>query len=553
MTYGTLKPDFYLKNKKYFDERLITVLENLDKKNKELKETVEIYQAKRLMDQQKIRDLRVKLKDVSVQIFNLKSKKKSDDERIKDLEDIMNNTVTNLYDELGNVIQENSDLRDRIKQLEDELKKYKSMNSVKTDSTNSNLPPSQDEFRKTGSTRPKSNKPVGGQKGHKVHRKQLEKADHIICRRVRKAPTGAEKAVDQDGNVYYAVQEISCSLQTTITEYRYYVDEANGEDLDEEVMNKYRISSVTYSSSVKALALYMNFKGAIALDRLCTMLSEISDGKINIRPGTIVNWTVEFSKLSEAERKKIADRLLKSEVLHVDETGWKVNGKIEWLHAVSNGKDALYFMTDKRSGEDGPIGFLQDYENTLTHDHFKPYYTRLPDTITHTECNAHIDRAMKRGIDQYDSIACAAIVSHLHNILNKKYAYLEEGKTCADEKDIEEIRNQYRSIIAAELERYAAENPGIPRDVEADYIKVFRRMLECEDEHLRFFTDFKVDYTNTVAERCMRTAKARKKISGQSKNMDRGKDFANIQSIIQTANWNGQNTLNTMREIIEGR
>lgn len=92
---------------------------------------------------------------------------------------------------------------------------------------------------------------------------------------------------------------------------------------------------------------------------------------------------------------------------------------------------------------------------------------------------------------------------------------------------------------------------AISCDGEADYIKVFRRMLEYVEEHLRFITDFRVEYTNTIAERCMRVAKARKKISGQSKNMDRGKDFANIQSIIQTANWTGQNTLELMRGIIE--
>ncbi len=81
MAYSTLTPEFYYRNKKYFDDRLITVLEKLDKKNKVLNETIEIYETKRLMDRQKITDLRFKLRDMTLQFMSLKLKK-SNDERL---------------------------------------------------------------------------------------------------------------------------------------------------------------------------------------------------------------------------------------------------------------------------------------------------------------------------------------------------------------------------------------------------------------------------------------------------------------------------------------
>ena len=145
-----------------------------------------------------------------------------------------------------------------------------------------------------------------------------------------------------------------------------------------------------------------------------------------------------------------------------------------------------------------------------------------------------------------------ALTNLLHSALHRKKELQESGCDQMPEEELESIRKEYRKIIVTEIDRYSAENPNISCDDEADYIKAFRRMLEYEEEHLRYITDFRVEYTNTIAERCMRAAKARKKISGQSKNMDRGKDFANIQSIIQTANWTGQNTLNLMKGIIEG-
>ena len=51
----------------------------------------------------------------------------------------------------------------RVKELEAKLSKYENPRN----SNNSSVPPSQDLFRKTKSLGVKSNKPQGGQKGHK--------------------------------------------------------------------------------------------------------------------------------------------------------------------------------------------------------------------------------------------------------------------------------------------------------------------------------------------------------------------------------------------------
>jgi cell division septum initiation protein DivIVA len=59
--------------------------------------------------------------------------------------------------------KENSELRLRVTELEYKLAKYENPKN----SGNSSVAPSQDPFRKTKSLRVKSNKPQGGQKGHK--------------------------------------------------------------------------------------------------------------------------------------------------------------------------------------------------------------------------------------------------------------------------------------------------------------------------------------------------------------------------------------------------
>ena len=71
--------------------------------------------------------------------------------------------------------KDNIQLRLRITKLEAKLSKYENPKN----SGNSSVPPSQDPFRKTKSLRVKSNKPQGGQKGHKGSKLEMVSAPDI--------------------------------------------------------------------------------------------------------------------------------------------------------------------------------------------------------------------------------------------------------------------------------------------------------------------------------------------------------------------------------------
>lgn len=548
MRKGSLTPEILMRHREYFDASLIAVLEDLDARVRLLKSLLGKKESLLDAEREKSAELAAEARKAEKAARRLEKSLKEAGAELesarKELE-IMRAGAADDASRISGLEKENSELRKR-------LEIYESKRQLKTDSTNSSTPPSQDPYRKRGSGRPKSGKARGGQKGHPAHVKRPEKPDTVIVIHANRAPSGAVRGTDGKGREYFAVQEISCSLETEVTEYRYYLD-PEGQDPDKGMMKRHRISPAVYGPSVKALALYLSVRGAVALDRLSGMISEMSRGRIRVSPGTIAGWLSLFSALSAPELEKTAARLLDSFLLHADETGWTVSGLCEWLHAVTNGRDVLYFATDVRSGEDGPVGFLQGYEGILVHDHFSPYYTKLPDTITHVECNAHTDRERKRGIDIYGSQACRDQDRLMKEALERRNELKAEGKNSLPEHEITEMRGRYEKIITDELARYAAENPGVSAKAEADYIKMFRRMLKFEDEHLRFLTDFRIPYTNNTAERCMRAAKAKKKISGQSVSMKSAKDYANALSVIQTAIWSGENSLEKITEIFESQ
>ena len=546
--------EVFLKHRDYFEDSLIALLERQKKQIDKKIISEKAYLRK--IDRQKgiIEAQKRKIRDQEAIIYNLRTK--SDDAEMS-IEELLKK-VSEIQEDLRKDIQKyaelNSELEKENQRLKDELQIYqKNENKRKkrADSSNSNMPPSFDVFKANANSRRKSDKKRGGQKNHPVHRSDLnDKPDKIITLMVKKAPSGAVKKIDDKGQCYYAVQEIDASFRVCITETRFLIDEENGTEVDQSVMQKYRINPVSYSDHTKSMMLYLNGKGIIAFDRQCEMMNALSEGRLSIKPSTVVNWLDEFSARSEEVRKQILDNILTSNAVHVDESGLKVSGKQCWGQTITNGKDTYYMLTMKRGDpENGPLDLLKDYSHNLIHDHFIPYYTYLPHAI-HCECNDHIRRYLKAGIDFSDSITCGKMITLLLKATERKKELIAEGKTCMEEEELQKISVEYEHIIDEELKTFDQVNPNIPKKYVPDYIRTLKRMKKYESEHLRFLTDFEVPFTNNPAENSIRFLKSKKKISGQFINLESGNNYLALQTVIRTATMKNQNVLQEIEKIM---
>jgi len=72
----------------------------------------------------------------------------------------------------------------------------------------------------------------------------------------------------------------------------------------------------------------------------------------------------------------LLEQLKKAEVLHTDESGLRLKGKINWVHVASTSTITHYAIHKKRGAiATNEIGILPNFEGTMIHDHWKPYYT----------------------------------------------------------------------------------------------------------------------------------------------------------------------------------
>ena len=246
-----LNEETYLQHKELFDKCLIDLLEHQSKQIEKYRQQEEIYKAT-------IYKLRAKVKILGMR---LKTQDKAD------------KLLDKAYSQIEKLIAENDRLRSENNVMKEELSFYKLRNTkLEKDNTNSNIPSSYIMFKANANSRNKSERNVGGQLGHPVHKSKLLKPDKIIIKHVKTAPTGAVVNSDESGKYYFTTQEIDVKLKTIIIETRYYIDQ-DGKQLCNEILNKYKINPVTYSDDFKKQALFLYSKGIIALDRLSKMLN----------------------------------------------------------------------------------------------------------------------------------------------------------------------------------------------------------------------------------------------------------------------------------------
>lgn len=545
-----------LTHKEYFDQKLIDIVQELRDENKKLVNSLNIKQTQIKHLNHTITGLKTKNEIILSENHELKLAKKESDitaEEIKKELERMQQELNRLYIENEKALEE---VKKQKKTQDDLIKKISKLE--RANSTNSNMPSSMDilshtipKERKSCNSRIKSDRNRGGQKGHKAHLSQTRaKVDEIKKVYVKKAPVGAEAVRDENGKVlYYRTQEIDITIQSKTIETRYYISE-RGREITKEEKKKYKINPVTYSTHFKSIMIYLNQRGTIPYERLSEIIEEISNKEIKIQPSTIVKWSNEFNEKSEERAKEILKNIISEKIVNVDETGVKIDGKQNWIHGITNKTGTYFVVTKKRNDkEKGPIGLLSDYNNILVHDHFKSYYTL--NKCRHSECNAHIERYLQEGIDFEKSKACKEVKEILQKSLQKKHELIEQGTYEMDKSEIETVKSSLLKIMETELERYGKANPEISKKLEANYIKLFRRMREYIEEHLLFLRDFDVPYTNNAAEKCCRKVKTKKNISYQFMSKAGADNYARAMTIIETARLNKENVLSTIENIMK--
>ena len=438
----------------------------------------------------------------------------------------------------------------KIKELEEKLNK---------NSQNSSKPPSSDGYKKPHpvSNREKTGKNPGAQPGHQGNGFKMPRPDKIVD-----VPHEPEKC---KGCPYYgSCQKVGTSpvrneidVEITVIQYRhievsYSCLKENGAVVSGEFPEGIN-SSMQYGPGVKTLAAVLNTEGMMSVQRTHDFLSAAL--RLSISTGTISAMVQELALKVNSTVQAVFQELLHSAVNSGDETGFRVEGALYWLHSVCNAMFTYLSVQEKR-GEKAmrAIGFLPEYTGILVTDCLGAYW-QFPQ-LSHAICNAHILRELKGIIQNYPEQSWA---EELRTLLQEmdytRNEAMKEEKTQLPPGVVEDFKRRYDEILerAAKANPIPARKPGQRGKTPKGKVRsLIDRLRDHRDEELLFLTNFQVPFTNNLAEQSIRMAKVKGKVSGCLRTKSGADDFAAIMSFIGSVKKHGLNVFRAVKDAFLG-
>jgi transposase len=266
----------------------------------------------------------------------------------------------------------------------------------------------------------------------------------------------------------------------------------------------------------------------------CQRVSEHFANQITIplSAGSVCNFKEEAYTKLEWFEDWVTGKLQGEAVLNCDETGINIGGKRVWLHNVSSEGYTLYFPHEKRgkAGMD-EMGALGGATGILVHDYWKAYYGFGGNE--HALCNAHVIRELRLAVEEGQKWA-QAMTDYMVGLERE----VERAGGKLGNRRQEEVREAYRRILRKgdkECPHGEAKPPGKRgREGKPKSRNLLERLIEREDEVLRFMTVKEVPFTNNQAERDVRMMKVQQKISGCFRSWEGAKIYCRLRSYIST-------------------
>ena len=426
---------------------------------------------------------------------------------------------------------------------------------VALNSKTSSQPPSSDGLKKppaqkrTQSLRGKSDRKSGGQPGHKgTTLRQSSTPDHIIHHypEVCDACGAALSASMAENTVVRQVVDLLAPPPPEVTEHRVHLCRCGQCDaVTRGVFPEGVAGPVQYGPRIAGIASYLQTYHCIPEERLALVLSDLFG--LSAVPATLARLIGRTADRLQPFAKAVCNKLSGPQVAvkHLDETGFRVAGKTQWLHVICSPL-LSHFRVSSRRGD-----LLTGVCGLVVHDHWAPYFKM--EGVQHALCNAHHLRELQ-----------ALIVIEKEPWADDMKTLLLEAKTRADTRTDDctvgvgvmgELLQRYDDILTQAVDFHEAQPPlqtiskagkrrGRPKRRTGHNLAL--RLQTRKSEVIRFLTEPNAPFTNNEAERDLRMGKVRQKISGCFRVVSGAEIFCTLRTVTCTARKQGWSVIETL-------
>lgn len=422
-------------------------------------------------------------------------------------------------------------------------------------SSNSGKPPSSDGLKKpprVASLRERSGNKPGGQKGHDGDTlRQVAEPDIIIdhfpqaCAECGSTLTPAMTS----GHNARQVFDLPEPQPPVVTEHRAHDCQcatcgARTRAAFPDGVN----APVQYGQRITAFVLYLLHYQLLPEDRLAELMRDLFG--VKLVAATIARMSRGCAKRLADFVEAVRERVAGAPVKPMDETGFRIGGKTQWLHIASTAALTFYRVCAKRGS------LLTNVVGTVMHDHWKPYYT-MPGVL-HALCNAHHLRELKALIDIEKEDWARKMQRLLRRACQMTNRARDRGVVLKP-RLVELFEHCYDAILTEGFAFHETQPPLATTTTTAGRKhrgrtphrtghNLLLRLSTRKHDTLRFLHDPAVPFTNNQAERDGRMMKVKQKISGGFRCGASAADFAVIRSFISTAKKQGWDIIQALTQ-----
>jgi len=434
--------------------------------------------------------------------------------------------------------KENAFLKSRIKDLESRLK---------SNSSNSNKPPSSDGYRKKPALPKRIKGKKGGQKGHAGNNlKQVINPDKIVKCLPEKCSCGhefhqGEFTIAEKRQVFDLPQP-----KLEVTEYQIHraTCPVCGQ-IHKGVAPRHIKAPTQYGNGVKAFAVMLNVHYNLPYKKIQQLFNDLFGYPINA--STIFSASQSCYNNLEQTEQIIKTKVSSNDVVHADETGLRIEGKLQWLHTATTRAYTYIFVHQNRGIKalESESSILNRLTGWLVHDSWSSYFSF--NNYKHAVCGAHILRELQGIIDSGQSKWAKTFKLFLMNVYQMPFGERKKRE--------QQIKSRFNLIcnIAEQSEPPPIKIPGKRgRYKRTKGRNLVERLIKYQDAVLAFAFNEQVPFTNNLAERDIRPTKIKQKISNSFRSFKGAQYYARIESFISTARKNNMNIFNEIRDSFDG-
>lgn len=295
------------------------------------------------------------------------------------------------------------------------------------------------------------------------------------------------------------------------------------------------IAKVQLGLNALATAAILRVRHRLPYRQIVQLLKDLPG--LSISAGGLVKQVKRLARWLDGKYRELIRQMRASPHVHVDETGWRIDGKNFWLWAFTDPTFTLYHIDESRGGK-VPLALLgKAFGGTVVAD-FYSAYNQLH--APKQRCLTHLMREVKDLAKEDPSFADCPLSRKLMSWCKEALRLKKQWQELPDasyEMKASRLEDRLDAIMRREQTHPEAK-------------RLSKRLVRHRPELTRFLWNQDLDGTNNAAERALRPAVVMRKITGGSRSESGAAAWAKLASLLRSADQRALGVFDATKKLI---